>query len=326
MALKIELWQLRQRQSLPLEIKIRMTKNRIKRWYDHWGGMVYVAFSGGKDSTVLLDIVRSVYPEVPAVFVATGMQYPEIRKFVKSVDNVTWIRPKMPFHQVIKKYGYPVVSKSQAYFISAVQNPSEDNEATRHLRLTGYAKDGRYLKDQRISTKWLHLVNAPFKISAKCCDVMKIKPIKRYIAQTGRQQIVGVMAADSRRREIQYLKYGCMSFDSNLPSCKPMAFWTHNDVLLYLKEFEFPYASVYGDIVGKDDNLRVTGVEHTGCLFCAFGVHMEREPNKFQRLVETHPKLYDYCMNKLGLAEVLEYAKIPYKPSPQLPLWEEDAT
>lgn len=100
-----------QMQSLPLKHKITMTKQRIRGWYEHWDGNVYVSFSGGKDSTVLLDIVRQMYPDVPAVFVDTGLEYPEIREFVKTFDNVTWLKPKMNFRQVIEKYGYPMFSK-----------------------------------------------------------------------------------------------------------------------------------------------------------------------------------------------------------------------
>ena len=102
---------LHQMQSLPLKDKIRMTQRRIEEWYEHYDGNVYVSFSGGKDSTVLLHLVREMYPDVPAVFVNTGLEYPEIVKFVKTFDNVEIIRPKMSFVQVIKKYGYPMFSK-----------------------------------------------------------------------------------------------------------------------------------------------------------------------------------------------------------------------
>ena len=104
--------ELKQFQAMPLPVKIRMTQNRIRAWVDYYGqDGVYVSFSGGKDSTVLLHIVREMYPNIPAVFVDTGLEFPEIRNFVKKFDNVTWLKPKMNFKQVIEKYGYPFISK-----------------------------------------------------------------------------------------------------------------------------------------------------------------------------------------------------------------------
>ena len=105
-------------QKLPLERKIGITQARIAEWYEHFNGNVYVSFSGGKDSTVLLDIVRKMYPDVEAVFANTGLEYPEIVSFVKSFDNITIIRPKKSFKQVLEKYGYPVISKDQSFYIS----------------------------------------------------------------------------------------------------------------------------------------------------------------------------------------------------------------
>ena len=103
---------LQQLQALPLSIKIRMTKERIRQWINEYGeDGVYVSFSGGKDSTVLLHLVRRIYPNVKAVFVDTGLEYPEIRQFVKTFDNVEWLKPKMTFKNVIEKYGYPFISK-----------------------------------------------------------------------------------------------------------------------------------------------------------------------------------------------------------------------
>ena len=104
-----DLWQM---QSLPLEAKIRMTKYRIRQWVEYYGeDGVYVSFSGGKDSTVLLDLVRQMYSNVTAVFVDTGLEYPEIREFVKTFSNVVWLKPKKNFKQVITEYGYPFISK-----------------------------------------------------------------------------------------------------------------------------------------------------------------------------------------------------------------------
>lgn len=98
-------------QSWSLEQKIKVTQTRIIEWYEHFDGHVYVGFSGGKDSTVLLDLVRRAFPDVPAVFIDTGLEYPEIRKFVETIPNVTWLKPDMNFKKVIQTYGYPVIGK-----------------------------------------------------------------------------------------------------------------------------------------------------------------------------------------------------------------------
>lgn len=130
-----------------------LSQQRIREWYDHWQGGVYVSFSGGKDSTVLLHLVRELYPEVPAVFVDTGLEYPEVRKFALSQPNVTVLRPELRFDKVIEQYGYPLISKEvskciyearmkpDGYMASFFQEGSYN--ATKH--------DGRYSK---VRYKW----------------------------------------------------------------------------------------------------------------------------------------------------------------------------
>lgn len=107
-----EMWELQQMQELPLDMKIKLTQSRIRQWVNEFGeDGVYISFSGGKDSTVLLDIARKMYSEIKAVYVDTGLEYPEIKHFVKGFDNVEIIRPEMVFKDVIVKYGYPMISK-----------------------------------------------------------------------------------------------------------------------------------------------------------------------------------------------------------------------
>lgn len=299
-----------------------MTKRRIREWYEAWDGDVYVSFSGGKDSTVLKHIVDSIYKDVPAVFVNTGLEYPEIQRFVKDVKagkwscfnpNVEIIRPEMRFDEVIKKYGYPVISKEVAKVVFYARKENSKAGIAYREKLNGTLMyNGK--KSPYNCEKWKFLLDAPFEINSYCCDIMKKKPSHDYAKRTGRKAYVGTMASESRLRKQKWIKYGCNAFDGKNPRSTPMSFWTENDVLEYIKIYSVPYCSVYGDIVAKDDGkLMTTGCDKTGCMFCMFGVHREKSPNRFQRMKETHPKQYDFCMNKLGIKEVLEYINVPYE-------------
>ena len=130
-----DIQRLRELQNLPLERKIGITQARIMEFYREFNGRVYVSFSGGKDSTVLLDITRKLFPEVEAVFLDTGLEYPEIRDFVKTFNNVTWIRPEINFKEVINKYGYPFPSKEQAAFIDEYKRSK--SEKLKSIRING---------------------------------------------------------------------------------------------------------------------------------------------------------------------------------------------
>ena len=283
------------RQAYPLDMKIDLSLQRIRYWYEKYVGAVYVAFSGGKDSTVLLDLVRSLFPEVPAVFVDTGLEYPEIRDFVRDTENVTWLRPTLTFRQVLEKYGWPVVSKQVADAVRRIRSPGS-SERTRRKALYGDER-GSFGK---LPNKWRFLLDAPFPISDKCCEIMKIRPVTKYHKRTSRASFVGTMAGDSNKRRYAYLKHGCYRDDLQVPRCTPLAFWTDVDIWDYIEQNHLPYCPVYD-----------SGVRHTGCMFCCFGLHAESEPNRFQLMQQTHPQLWTYCMRNLGLREVLEFLGIP---------------
>lgn len=120
---------LREYQSMGLDDKIAFTVYRIHEFVTKLGrDHVCVSFSGGKDSTVLLDIVRQYYPEMPAVFSNTGLEYPEIQSFVRRHENVDIVTPKMRFDEVIKTYGYPLIGKEVAeaiYYARRIRTSAE---------------------------------------------------------------------------------------------------------------------------------------------------------------------------------------------------------
>lgn len=113
---------LKELQELPLERKIGITVARIIEWYKHYNGNVYISFSGGKDSTVLLDIARKIYPDIKAIYVDTGLEYPELKQFVKSFDNIQIIRPEQNFKSIVIEYGYPVISKDVSECVEQAKN------------------------------------------------------------------------------------------------------------------------------------------------------------------------------------------------------------
>lgn len=304
--------ELKQFQSLPLEAKVIKSQQRIKEYYDYFNGEVYLAFSGGKDSTVLLHLIRDLYPDVRAVFVDTGLEYPEVKEFVRSQENVTIIRPPRTYKDVITRWGYPMVSKMTA---NCIYTARRDPNSTRAKYLTGEIPtkafgygNGRW---------WPMVVDAPFNTSGYCCEVMKKQPFHKFNRETGLVPFIATLANESVSRRTNWFREGCNSFKGKDSSSKPISFWTDQDILHYIKDNNIPYCPIYGDIVENEKGeLVTTGVERTGCIFCGFGAHLEKEPNRFQQLKKTHPKLWDYCMrpieeNGLGMKEVLEFMKIP---------------
>lgn len=279
--MKIQHWQLRQRQGQPLEIKIKMSRERIRAWYEHWDGDVYVSFSGGMDSTVMLHLVRSMYPDVPAVFI-NALPYPEILQHVKATDGVTILKPGKSFVKVVREYGWPVVSKTISQFVGEVQR-SQGETLTKKLRLTGRRPDGSDARMWMISKKWQYLCDGPFAISDRCCHWLKKKPMVQAEKQFG-WPFVGIRVDESRQREQVYLTRGCNSFDTKRPRSWPIAFWTDADIWQYVAQFDVPYSKLYD-----------MGYKRSGCFACAFGAHLEREPNRFQMMRLTHPRLYKWC-------------------------------
>ena len=295
---------------MSLDEKIQRTKELILEWYLQFDGKVYVSFSGGKDSTVLLHIARSIKrcKDIVGVFSDTGLEYPEIRDFVKKQENITWIKPKLTFKEVVEGYGYPIISKDQSKAIYDVRNGSEK---TKKARLS----DGWGYHNGILAKKWRPLVQSDFKISNFCCSKMKKEPFYRYEKETGNKRIIGVMAVESESRLHQFITGYCNSFSEKHPTSRPIMFWKEQDIYEYIVREKLEIASVYGDIVrGKDGKLHTTGCNRTGCMFCMYGLHLEGHPNRFERMKETHPKQYEYIMNKLNGAHVInEYLKCDSK-------------
>ena len=312
---------LRELQAKSLDEKIQLSTARIIEWYEHWEGKVYVSFSGGKDSTVLLDLVRNIYPEVPAVFFDTGLEFPELREFVSRTPNVITLKPKMNFVEVIKKFGYPVITKR----ISDTVRYAHPGTIRWDL-LHGTNKLDNGKASWFNCEKWAYLLDADFKIGSECCNIMKKNPAKQFQTNSGMYPYIGVMTGESISRRNNWLHNGCNGFNTKDPTSTPLAFWNEQDILHYAASKNLSIAPVYGEVKEQNGIYTTTLRDRTGCVFCAYGAHSEHEPNRFQQLAVTHPRLYDYCMRGgkydddgrwvpdkgLGMAKVLDYIGVKW--------------
>ena len=272
---------------------------------------------GGKDSTVLVDIIhnRMNLKDIPIVFVDVPTQYKELRSFtVENFENVEVLKPKHNFIEVCEKYGFPLISKEIAQIISGARKYKSTGKYKyfydRVLGINDYAKGGKRASFK--VTKYKSLLYAQFDISHECCNIMKKKPAKEYERRTGRKAIIGTMAVESKFRESTWIKNGCNAFTSRRIISQPLMFWKEQDILKYIYDNKLKICSVYGEVkVDEDGKYYTTGCDRTGCVMCGFGCHLEKEPNRFQKLAESHPsylKLLDVCKNNgVTMREAIEW-------------------
>ena len=257
-------------QALPLNLKIMLTQDRIRGWYKAYGGDIYVSRSGGKDSDVLGDIVKKMYPEVPHVFVDTGLEWISVHNHgIEIADTV--LRPQMNFIQVIKQYGYPVISKEVAQKISEARSAPYGAVAARFKECEHNRKYPQYSME-----RYAYLLDA-----------------------------VATMADESRLRKTRWYRQGCNAFDAKRPVSAPLSFWTEQDILRYIVRYGLDIADIYGDVVSEygeyqitgcdlDVKLMTTGASRTGCIWCMFGISQDEE--RFIRLKQKEPKRYEFVM------------------------------
>lgn len=281
-----------------LDSKIIQTKFLIRQAVTEFGlKKVYISYSGGKDSTVLSHIAKSMYPGILHLFANTTNEYPETIQHIKwekeeNGTNILIVTPQdvhgeiWTFKKVVDNYGYPMFSKRVSNAIRTYQHALSARTQQHSLDYIG-----------RNFKKYEKYIDLP--ISDKCCDRLKKEPLRRKAKELGLEcAILGILASESYQREKDWLEYGCNVFHERKDNqSKPLSFWTDNDILEYIKRFNV-----------KISHLYEMGYSRNGCMYCGFGVHLEPDGyNRYQRLKETHPAQYKYFVSNFGtLMEKLE--------------------
>jgi 3'-phosphoadenosine 5'-phosphosulfate sulfotransferase (PAPS reductase)/FAD synthetase len=336
--------ELKRRQELPLQEKISWALGRYIEYYEiyHKQG-VYISFSGGKDSQVLCDMIDRLHDgemdaylhfsdlymknylkinsknKPPKVFCDTGLEFPEIRKHVKSFNNVVWLKPKQLWTDVVLNIGFLIGSKKTSRMLQDIRNPKETNQKSRTLYLTGIKSDGTQSKSFKLAKLWKPLINAPFQVSGKCCDIFKKEPFKVYEKETKRKPISATTTDEGDMRRISYMQTGCNSFGDK-PMSRPLSIWLEKDIWNYHDLMNIKFADVYYsrevEFFENDGTLTkkiVDGEKRTGCMFCLIGSPKQIE-KRFDRLKETHQKQYNFLMDgKINMRQVFEFIGIKSK-------------
>ena len=354
-------------QSRPFNTKLQVTTAKFLEFCQKTEYNVSLSFSGGADSSVLLDMFAKFWSlhreqhndkSLTVIYANTSNEFASMPKHVQSFCkyieqkynikiDLHIVRSKTTFFDVVKTEGYPVASKKIARMIRDVRDyfaehgikysdiePHLDQgvstadylrtlhfPATIILRLSGYTRENHVCKTWSIPKKWRFLIDAPFPISEHCCDILKKQPIKLVQKEVQANPIYGTLAEDSQMRKDAYLKTGCNAFKNGHGKSTPIGFWTRQDVLRYLYEFNIPIAPPYGSITKLDNGqFEFTGEHNTGCKLCLFGYHLEHEPNRIQRLAALEPNTYKFVMKSreeggLGYREVMDYLGISYETS-----------
>ena len=284
--------ELRRLQANPYEWKVEHAKDVIREFVEHEGeNGVYVSFSGGKDSLVLLHLVRSIYPNVPAVFANTGIEFPEQVNFVRSFENVTEVYPIKHFPKILKEDGIVYPSKEVAMYVKDALNGV--NYAVKGFE--GKDKNGNENRYKARFKRWAYLLNCGVKISPDCCKLMKELPMIEYEKNYSKSPIIGTRAEESFRRAVGWMKSGCNSFDGKRPKSTPLSLWMERDVWRYVDENGIKLSTMYTE----------GGMSRTGCMFCPVPIaHKDMKNIEYSRT--HHPKMYDTMMHKFGLADMLK--------------------
>lgn len=320
------------------EVKVRRAERRAWEFYNHpeIDGNCYVSV-GGLDSITLLLFLRSIGIDVPAISVSV-LEDKSIQKIHKQLGVIP-LKPLKSKREVIREFGWPVLSKETAGKISLLQHPSEKNATVRHAIITGETGAyGGYRKNTRmkLSQKWLEKFGGyendtegvsygtpDFLVSDKCCYYLKEKPCSDYAKQTGLFPYSGLMASEHGRREKALMVYGCNYISPGTKRSCPFATFSRQDLLQLALDLHVPVPEIYGEIVrNPDGTLRTTKAQRTGCSMCGFGIHLEKRPHRFDRLWEQSPGEWEMWMNHVdklpdgswyGWGHVLDYIGVEWR-------------
>ncbi len=325
-------------QTLPYEHKISFAKGKAQEFFAEMKGQVYCSV-GGLDSLTLLFFLRKYVDSGIAGVSVSSLEDGSIQRIHRGLDNMVILQPYKTKVQVIREFGYPVISKLKARKIEHLQKPDNPKQTFVKALMTGeMGAQGKFGHSRKLKLpdKWIALFGglyqkyrpdiyckaAPFKVSDRCCWWMKEKPAEDFRKQGGLAPYMGLMASEGGQRELGLLKNGCNYYGKTITRSCPFAIFTRTDLLQLALDLHVPVPEIYGEIKRQlDGTLETTKAKRTGCIMCGFGIHIEKRPHRFDRLRQTSPKEWRFWMYDMGWGKVLDYIGVGWNEE-EMPLFQ----
>lgn len=317
--------------SEPHELKVRRAEARIEEWAEICAtyGKTCAVSVGGLDSITLLALARRVLgPDVPGISVSS-LEDRSIQAVHKEMGVIA-IKPLKSKQQVIKEYGYPIISKAVSAKISRLQTPGDTSPIIRAYMTGDEGAWGHFVHNEKfkLPDKWVKLFGglygefrpdldcqaAPFKVSDQCCYWLKEEPARRYQQEHGIWPFLGLMQSEGGRRGYSLRMHGCNYVGKDTARSCPFNYFERQNLLQLALDLGVHVPEIYGKIVrDPDGTLRTTRAQRTGCSMCGYGIHLDKRPHHFDRLYDSNPKEWRYWMYDMGWGQVLDYIGVGWR-------------
>lgn len=304
---------------MDLNERIRDAMHRIEEMYYETEGKCFLSFSGGKDSTVILAIIKmceEIYTipknSIPAVFCDTGIELGATRDFVRWCrdnwyGNIQIIRPEKSFSWILENKGKPIKSKMKSEMLGRYKRKKETNQIAFDY-LIGNSRDGKTYAKTKIADKDLHLLHDNFdiKVSNKCCEFLKKKPFEKYQKENGiKGSIQGIRTGEGGARELSAIKRVqnggklCTATKGEYIIKMPIIDWTNDDIEAFIKEYNVPLSKAYTEY----------GQTRTGCMGCPFALWIVQD---LEVLWKYEPNRYKASMHWLKDVYIAQNVVLPF--------------
>lgn len=243
---------------------------------------IFIGWSGGKDSTLVIDLVLATgLSNYEIVYVDSGVEPSETTDYIEVFSKLRGfefkiLKPPTTFWQMVITHGWPILGGDRFSMPgSAKANAEQARKQGEPKRAAAIAKAG---------------------LSGACSNVLKVAPMDRYAAYVGSDcTAMGLMALETRQRMLVWLQKGDFYWHKGNKKwiAWPIWFWKPADVIEYFRSNGIPMCALYDP--GR--------LDRNGCQAC--GKAYKWPDNNWIDTYRFHPEIMDEYMVKRGLAKRL---------------------